>query len=151
MSDEKKEMNSHVFIKHDDDTIIHEIEINKCKKSKYLMNYIEQTLVFTTINISNKDMSLTVFKFLLNYINYNQVESEPPEMPLCNIHIAVLFIDDEYDLFANICDIKLSLKDNLSYINTYMIAADIFQCKHLTKKLAAIAAFIILQDLAKQA
>jgi hypothetical protein len=122
------------------------ISIEKCKKSKYILNYIDSMLVLDSMIIS--DINEEIFKFIIEYINYKDIELDPPEMPLRDgIHIAMLFNDSEYDIFANIYNPESNINDNLNKINNYMIATETFQFKNLQKKLSAIAAFAILQTM----
>ena len=68
-------------------------------------------------------------------------------MPLRDgIHIAMLFKESEYDIFAEIYKPERDIYLNLDIINKYMMATEIFQLKQLPKKLASIAAFTILQN-----
>jgi len=120
------------------------IPIEKCKKSKYIISYIDRMLVLDSMIISA--VSEEIFQFIIDYINYKDTELDPPEMPLRDgIHIAMLFNESEYDVFANIYQPESDININLDKINKYMIATETFQFKYLQKKLAAIAAFAILQ------
>jgi hypothetical protein len=81
-------------------------------------------------------------KLMVSYMYYcyhNKGEKCAPELPLKNIDISYI-LGDEYDLFTEICDINLPMKEKLIIYNDYIKSATYFGFEYLDKKLCAIVA-----------
>lgn len=78
---------------------------------------------------------------MVSYMNYynGKKEKSAPDLPLKNIDISYI-LGDEYELFTDICDKELPLKEKLVIYNEYIQSAIYFGFEYLHKKLCAIVA-----------
>jgi hypothetical protein len=142
-----------VFIKHKMNSTIWKLKNTSAKHSLLLKESIIDNPNTETYGTSESNpMSLTginldTIPFVVAYMKHYDgiVERDPPEQPLKNIHLSVLF-DTEYHLFNNIYDEDNSVDEKLLILNDYIETSLYFDIKHLPNKLCAIAASI-LKDL----
>ena len=82
-------------------------------------------------------------ELMVSYMNYYNGKSEKcsPTLPLKNIDISYI-LGDEYELFTEICDKNLPMKEKLIIYNDYIQSAIYFGFVYLHKKLCAIVANI---------
>jgi hypothetical protein len=94
-----------------------------------------------------KDIKVETIPFIVEYIKFYDgcVEIEPPEHPVKNIHLSVIF-GDEYHLFKDIYSDTDSIKIKILKLNDIIESSLYFRITHLPKKLCAIIA-TILKDL----
>ena len=142
-----------VFIKHNEADTVWQLTYDSASHSSLLKESI--------INNPNKESYGTVksnpmyiktikvytMPFIVAYMNYygDKSETEPPEQPIKNIHLSVIF-GDEYKLFTNIYDESDSIKTKILKLSDHVESALYFGIANLHKKLCAIVASI-LKDL----
>jgi hypothetical protein len=88
------------------------------------------------------EVKCKTMKLMVSYMYYcynNKKEKCAPELPLKNIDISYI-LGDEYELFTEICDINLPMKEKLIIYNDYIKSATYFGFEYLDKKLCAIVA-----------
>jgi len=80
-------------------------------------------------------------ELMVSYMNYYNGKPEKcaPELPLKNIDISYI-LEEEYELFVNICDPNLDMGSKLVIYNDFIRSAIYFGFEYLHKKLCAIVA-----------
>jgi hypothetical protein len=156
MTDEIKGLDSevdYIYIKHDDSEKVWRMTVGSASNSVLLKeSIIDNPNTESYGTNENNPMAIKTIKtdtlpIIVDYMNFydGTAEKEPPEKPIKNIHLSVIF-GDEYTLFINIYDESDSVKTKILKLNDHVESALYFGIKHLHKKLCAIAAYI-LKDL----
>jgi len=150
MTDKKEEINaddSIIYIKHKNESTIYEIPASAVQHSNLLREIIDcETDKYTLDNpIVISEVNAETMPFIINYMRYydNKLEKPPPESPIKDIHISVIF-GDEYKLFSDIYSENDTLKEKIIKINSITESALYFDFKYLHKKLCAIIASLLL-------
>jgi hypothetical protein len=148
--DENKNINRNVFIKHIDNTIIYQIPYTAAIHSKFIKECVINNFEDVYGKSANNPLIIPstvkphTIDFIVKYMNYydDKPEKTPPEAPLQDIHLSVIF-KDEYILFKDLhqmeCD---SIKTKMLEINDYTISAMYFNFNYLHEKLCALSASI---------
>jgi hypothetical protein len=156
MTDEIKGLDSNdgfVFIKHESDPMVWQLPNGSAEHSLLLKESIIDNPNTESYGTSEgnpmmiKNIKVDTIPFIIDYMNFyeDKNEKEPPEQPIKNIHLSVIF-DEEYHLFMDIYDETDSVTNKILKLNDHVETTLYFGIKHLHKKLCAIAASI-LKDL----
>lgn len=147
------ELVKYVFIRHKDDETVWQLSSGGAMHSALLRDsIINNPNVDSYGTLKTNPMIIDAVKlhtipFIVSYMNFYEckIESNPPEMPLKNIHPSVIF-GDSYELFINIYNSEDSIISKILKLNDNIQAAVYFNIQHLPKKLCAMIAHI-LKDL----
>jgi hypothetical protein len=142
-----------VFIKHESDTKVWQLPNGSAEHSILLKESIIDNPNTESYGTSEsnpmmiKNIKVETIPFIVAYMNFynGKNEKDPPEQPIKNIHLSVIF-GDEYHLFTDIYNETDSVKTKILKLNDHIESTLYFSIKHLHKKLCAIAASI-LKDL----
>jgi hypothetical protein len=154
MTDEIKGLNAdlnirYIYIKHDDNETVWKLTRSSAEHSGLLKESIIDnpnsdsygTKENNPFAINN--VSIETIPFIIEYMNHfdGKSETEPPEKPVKNIHLSVIF-GDEYPLFTKIYNSEESVKTKILKLNDHIESALYFCINNLHKKLCAIIASI---------
>jgi len=138
-----------IFIKHQDSETVWEIPTTAACHSKLIKDGIIDNndtelygKEYKNPMIIPNTVKVETIEFMVNYmVYYNYKDEKPaPASPLKDIHISVIF-GDEYELFKDVCENKMELKEMVIYVNSLIESATYFGFKHLHKKYCAIVAY----------
>jgi hypothetical protein len=141
---------NYVYLKHASNSKIWKIPFTAAKHAKLIKDSIINNdvddlygRVISSPLIINTVKYYTI-ELMVNYMNYYDGKKEKcsPATPLKNIDISYI-LGDEYELFANICDDNLNIKEKLVIYNEYIKSATFFEFEYLYKKLCSIVANMI--------
>jgi hypothetical protein len=152
--DDNDDKKKYVYLKHTTSSKVWKVAFTAAKHAKLIKDSVIDNnsddlygRVESSPLLINNKIKYNTIEFMINYMNYydNKKEKCSPTLPLKNIDISYI-LGDEYELFTNICNNDLDMKDKLFIYDEYIRSANYFGFEYLPKKLCAIVANI-LKDL----
>jgi hypothetical protein len=142
-NDEKK----YVYLKHVSNSKIWKVSFTAAKHAKLIRDTIinnDDDDLYGRVQSSPliiNQVKYNTIEFMITYMNYYDGKKEKcsPTLPLKNIDISYI-LEDEYELFTNLCDDELNMKEKLFIYDEYIRSANYFGFEYLHKKLCAIVA-----------